>query len=369
MRTRLACVGALLALACVPSGHAAGCARSLPHGPRVPAPVSIRTVCGLFVLRPDRSVAYGRRASWAPVWAPRASSHPAPGTWVAHPHRRLAVYRDGHLLWHSHLTGGSDSVAVGHGHVAFTVYRHTGVWLWLAQLGGVERRVAAGEEIVGWIPAGLVTQRGAELRLRADDGRLLKTIGGGRAAFVADGRVVVISGSRIVRTDGRHAETIVDLRRYGMSGQAWLQPIDGGLWQVQAGRRVVFLDHHGRRVAAFSRAPISGNVVVLPNRRAILFAVQERRGDDDPGTLIVYRLDRGHAAARVLYRARVRQLSCGEWGGLAYRSGRVLFTSNEAGYAILDPAGRARPIDLTAVTRRLLPRRPNPGEPSYVGWG
>ena len=113
MRARLLAAGALLALAGAPTAHARGCARTLPHGPRVPAPVVLRTVCGVFELRRDGTVVYGRAKAWAPSWAPRATSHPDPRTWVAHPHRRLAVYRDGRLLWRSHLTGGTDNVAVG----------------------------------------------------------------------------------------------------------------------------------------------------------------------------------------------------------------------------------------------------------------
>ena len=142
MRARLLMIGALLALAGAPAAQARGCARTLPHGPTVPAPVLFHTACGVFELRRDGSVVYGRSPRWAPAWAPGAISHPDPLTWVAHPHRRLAVYRDGRLLWHSHFTGGSDDVAVGHGHVAFTVWHHDGMSAWLAPIGGRERMVA-----------------------------------------------------------------------------------------------------------------------------------------------------------------------------------------------------------------------------------
>src|ERR671937_441455 len=103
MRARLLAVGALLALVGAPSAHARGCAKALPHGPRVPAPVVFRTACGVFELRRDGSVVYGRTPSEVPRWAPGAISHPDPHTWVSHPNRLLAVYRDGRLPWRSHV--------------------------------------------------------------------------------------------------------------------------------------------------------------------------------------------------------------------------------------------------------------------------
>lgn len=367
MRARLVVVGALLALVGAPTAHARGCARSLPRGPAVPAPISFRTVCGVFELRRDGSVVYGRSPRWAPAWAPGAVSHPDPNTWVAHPHRRLAIYRDGRLLWHSHFTGGTDDVAVGEGHIAFTAFRRwTGMTVWVAPIGGRERMVARKENVVGWIPAGLVTQRGSDLRLRAPDGRFLRSLATARSAFLEGARAVVLrTDGVILRTDGWRSRTLADLRPLGMTDHPWLERLDGGLMQVTAGNRVLFLDRDGRRFAsaAFARAgkrdaggAIAGNVVPLPDRSAVLFVVTRRKSWKEPGVDTVYRLERGHRVPRPLFVTRVRRLTCGDWAGLAYRRGRVLFGSNEAGIAILDPTGRARPIDLTGLSRRLLAR-------------
>jgi hypothetical protein len=370
MRARLLVIGALLALAGAPSAHAGGCARTLPHGPRVPAPLLVRTVCGVFELRRDGSVVYARTPRWAPAWAPGAISHPDPRTWVAHRHRRLAIYRDGRLLWRSHVTGGSDNVAVGQGHVAFTSYQYSrSGTLWIAPIGGRERMVGRNEEVVGWVPAGLITQRRADLRLRARDGRFLRHLARARTALM-DGHDAVIlrTDGRIVRTNGWHSRTLADLRHFGLTAYPWLQRIDGGLWQVEARNRLLFLERDGRRFASLRHSNIAGNVVVLPDRSAVLFVVRSRASQSDPGVLTVERLERGGRIARPLFSARVRQLSCSEWGGLDYRAGRVLFSSTGAGAAILDPAGRARAIDLTRFTQALLPRKPGPPAPSYVGW-
>jgi hypothetical protein len=373
MRARLLAIGALLALAGAPSAHARGCAHRLPHGPRVPAPIVFRTLCGVFELRRDGSVVDGRLPTDVPRWAPGAISHPDPRTWVAHPHRRLAVYRDGRLLWHSHVTGGSDNVAVGDGHVAFTSFRHYAMTLWVAPLGGRERMVARKEEVVGWVRAGLLTQRGSDLRLRARDGRFLRRLARARTALMdGDEAVVLRTDGLLVRTDGWRGRTIADLRRVGPTDNSWLERLDGGLWHVSAGLRHVFLDHDGRPFASFSlrqrAGELAGNVLPLPDRGAVLFVIHRRRTLDEKGAMTVYRLDREGRAPRPLFDAPVRQLTCGDWGGLEYRGGRVLFASNVAGIAILDPDGRARPIDLTRFVRRLVPRGAPPDADVRASW-
>lgn len=378
MRARLLVVGALLALVGAPSAQARGCARTLPHGPRLPAPVVLRTVCGVFQLRRDGSVVYGRTPAWAPAWAPDATSHPGPRTWVAHPNHRLAVYRDGRLLWHSHSTGGSDEVAVGHGHIAFTAYRRWTVTLWIAPIGGREHMVARKEELLGWIPAGLVTQRGRDLRLRAPDGRLLRSIARARTALRdGDGLVVLRTNGVIVRTDGWRSKTLADLRPLGMANDPWLELLPGGLMKVTAGNRVLFLDRDGRRFAsaAFARphkhdggGQIVGGPLPLPDRSAVVFVVNRRRTWTDPGVETVYRLDRGHRVPRPLFATRLERLTCGQWATLMYLRGRVLFAATEGQTAILDPAGRARPIDLTRLVGRLQPAHPNPDQSSEAVW-
>src|SRR5437764_10137209 len=91
---------------------AVACGRPVWQVPfRPPAPIVVRTGCGTFLIRTDGSVRH-RAASSAPRWAPGAVSHPAPNTWVAHPHGHLAVYRAGKLLLRSHVRHGPDNVGV-----------------------------------------------------------------------------------------------------------------------------------------------------------------------------------------------------------------------------------------------------------------
>jgi hypothetical protein len=367
-------IGALLALAGAPTAHARGCAKRLPHGPHVPTPVVLRTGCGVFELRRDGSVVYGRTPAWAPAWAPGAVSHPDPRTWVSHPNRLLAVYRDGRLLWHSRETGGTDDVAVGHGHVAFTSYRRrsglrwAGMTTWLAPIGGHERLIARNENVIGWTAAGLLTNRGADVRLRAHDGRFLRSLGKARAEFMDGGDLVLLrTDGVIVRTNGWRTRTVADLRRYGMTDHPWLQRLDGALWQVDAGSRHLFLRHDGRRFGSVAFPPdaeaevgsaITGSAIPLAGGRALAFVVDHRTSWKKPGVYTAYRLDRGGHVPRPLFTMRIRRLTCGSGAGLAYRDGNLLLVGNEAGIAIIDPAGRRRPIDLTRLASRLVPRPP-----------
>jgi hypothetical protein len=325
----------------------------------------------VFVLQRDGTVVYGRLPRWSPSWAPGAISHPDPRTWVAHPARRLAVYRDGRLLWRSHVTGGTDNVAVGQGHVAFTSYRRrsglrwAGMTLWVAPLDGPERLVARNENAVGWTAGGLVTNRGASVWLRGRDGHLLRSLGTARPALPDGDHVVLLrQDGTLVRTNGWRSSTVANLRAAGLTGHPWVQRLAGGLWQVDAGRRHLFLRHDGRPFATVTFAPdvmegvgsaIAGSAVRVDGARAVAFVVDHRRSIEDPGVYTVYRLDRGRRLPRPLWTSQIRRLSCGGGAELAYRSGRLLFTGTDAGIAILDPDGRGQPIDLTSLARRLTP--------------
>src|SRR5438067_10242801 len=142
----------------------------LPSAP--PAPLVARTGCGSFEIGRGGSVSV-HRSTWAPPWAKRAVSHPAPGVWVAHPLGRLALYRDGRLWWLSRIRHASDEVVVHGTSIAFTVYGRVAQGspeLWMAHPAGHEFLVGAREEPVGWTAGGLVTAHGNTLRVRGPDG-------------------------------------------------------------------------------------------------------------------------------------------------------------------------------------------------------
>jgi hypothetical protein len=381
MRARLLSVGALVALAgAPPAAPSAGCARTTARGPRLPAPIVVATGCDTYRIDRNGRVSRARAVHPVPRWAHGALGHPDRQTWVAHANRLLQVYRAGRLLWRSHVTGGSDEVAIGHGRIAFTSYRlGDEPTVWLARLGGRERVVAHGETIVGWTRGGLVTQHVWDLRLRAADGQLLRRIGTARGAYRdrRHGDIVLLTrDGRVVRTDGLRDRTIADLHELGYARQPWLSLLPNELLQVTSANRVLFLDADGKRFAssALARpkrsrpgAMIVGDILRLPGRDALLFVVS-RRALRGPGRETVFRLDRGHRVPRPVFTARGQWVTCGEWATLSLRRGRVLYASSEGALAIVDPLGARPPIDLSGLVRRLSPRRPTPDDYLKASW-
>jgi len=141
-----------------------------------PAALIVRTGCGSFEIEADGTI-LPHQESWAPPWAPGATSSPGPGVYVAHPHRHLVVLREGRTLWRSQLRHGSDGVVVHGSTIAFSVYTR-GVLrpsLWMAQVGHAEFLVARSEEPIGWAAGGLLTQHGDDVRVRRADGSLGRT--------------------------------------------------------------------------------------------------------------------------------------------------------------------------------------------------
>ena len=201
--------------------------------PAPPAPIVAHTGCGTYEVDSNGRVRPHPSGS-APAWAPHAVSHPAPGVWVAHPHGRLAVYRDGRLLWRSRIRVPSDEVVVRGSSIAFGLYaRSERPTLWMARVNGHEFRVAEAEEPIGWTAGGLVTQHGNAMRVRGPDGTLYRTLALGHGpAFDNVGRTVVFvrRDGAVVRTDGRHTW----LLRRGFTPRAWVTVLANRVIQVMA---------------------------------------------------------------------------------------------------------------------------------------
>jgi hypothetical protein len=328
--------------------------------PAPPAPLVARTPCGSFRIDPDGRVSVHRN-SWAPAWAPGAVSHPAPGVWVAHPHAHLAVYRDGRLLWRSHVLHASDEVVIRGATIAFTIYRHDGTGnpeLWLARVGGREFRVAAHEDPVGWTRGGLVTTGGGILRVRGPDGTVYRTLGASHSALAESITNTVLFVSRrgeLLRSDGRRTWQIAA----GFDRDAWLQRLDGGVLDLSTGRRSVFLRPDGTALGIVApvdeAAGAMGSVVALPHGRGVVYVVRTGLGANHPGTNVVY-VARPHTQPKRLYARRIPRLSCGEYTSLSYDAGRILYVDDEGPIAVLDVSGHRPPLDLTRAFRALQPR-------------
>jgi hypothetical protein len=280
---------------------------------------------------------------------------------VAHPQGRLAVYRAGRLLWRSRVPNGSDQVAVRGSGIAFTVYRrHAGATpeLWMARVGGREFRAGTAEEPVGWTSGGLVTFHRNVIRVRGPDGTVYRTLGRGHGAISEPGGTVIFVSrpGRLMRTDGRRAWAIAG----GFAPGAWVQRLAGGVLDVSTARHSIFLRRDGTPLGI--SAPVDepaaamGSVVALPHGAGVVYVVRAGLVAKAPGVNVVY-VARPHRPARRLYARRVPRLSCGEYASVSYAGGRILYVDDEGPIAVLDPTGRAAPVELTRGFRILQPRR------------
>ena len=316
--------------------------------PAPPAPIVARSACGTYEIDAAGTVRQYRK-NWAPLWAPAAVSHPGPGVWVAHPHGRLAVYRDGGLLWRSRIRVASDEVVVHGSSIAFGRYARYetdgGPTLWMARVGGREFRVADDEDPIGWTAGGLVAQHLDKIVVRGPDGTLYRTLAFGHSAQYDAGNATVVFVRRngaVVRTDGKHLWQLK--RRVGRS--AWVVVLGNRMLQVTQPRRTVYLRPDGSRLGVGPPSPES--VGGFPGRR-VGYVVRQKAGN------VVFLLDAAGKTHR-LYSHRVRRASCGEYAAVTYANRRLLFFDDEGSMAILDPSGRTRPIELTHALSVLQPK-------------
>jgi hypothetical protein len=339
----------------------AACGRPVGRvAPAPPAPLVVRTGCGSFEIAADGAVAR-HKTNWAPPWAPHAVSHPAFGVWVAHPGGLLAVYRGGRLLWRSRVRHGSDEVAVRGSSIAFSVYRRTADGrpeLWMARVGRREFLAGRAEEPIGWTAGGLVTLHGTALRVRGPDGTVYRTVGHGHGALSEPGGTVLYVTARgdVIRTNGLRNRRLAG----GFGRRAWVQRLDGGVLDVTTQRRAVFLRRDGSPLGI--SAPVDepaatmGSVIALPHGAGVVYAVHVRLHGSRSGVNVVY-VARPHRPARRVFTRRVPRLSCGEYAGVSYLGGRILYVDDEGPIAVLDPSGRKAPVDLTSALRVLQPQR------------
>jgi hypothetical protein len=332
--------------------HAAGrCDLSAAQGPvGLPQTFYVKGECGTLALRPDGEVAQTHPPPWAPAWAKKANARADARTYIVHPHRHVALLRDGRTIWRSRLPHGSDDVVVHGDAIAFTAYERPQPDLWVARLNGDERLAARGEDLDGWARSGgFLTRRGNELRLRAADGSLVRRVA--RVTNTAydtrtESVVAVTRSHLLIRTDGRTTATLVNLRTLGFARHAWVEVLSNGLIKILADRGMLLLRPDGRRYASTPEAGITSNLLTVSG--GVVFVVQ--RGGLDRIVL----LQRGRRTVRVLDELSVGPRGCGYWANVSVSGDNVLYWPS-TGHAIvsIDSSGRARPRDLWPIVRRL----------------
>jgi hypothetical protein len=291
-------------------------------------------------------------APWAPTWAKKANARADAGTYIVHPHRHVALLRDGRTLWRSRFPHGSDNVVVHRDAIAFTAYEHPQPDVWIARLGQAERLAGRGEDLDGWARSGgFFTLRGGELRLRAADGSLVRRLARvSNTAYEprAQTLVAVTPSHLLVRTDGRTTKTLANLRALGFARHAWVEVLSNGLIKILAERGVLLLRPDGTRYASAPEVEITSNLLALQGGRGVVFVL--RGGASD--RIVV--LERGHRDVRVLDERTVGPRGCGYWANMSLAGDDVLYWPS-TGHALvsIDGRGRAEPRDLWPLVRGL----------------
>lgn len=309
--------------------------------------VRVRTACGTFELD-------GRRVR---------STGPYRSGWrydgLIARRGRLTLYHRNRVLWRSHgRRHGVASWFVRHGRrFAFTAYRGR---LHIADLDGPERAVGHVDEYpMGWTRAGLlVTAHEHVLRARTRSGRLVRILEQRAGNRIFDERsrtlLYVSRSGALVRTDGRHARTLVarGLRRW-----VDIRPLEEGRVALIT-RRLLVLGPDGS-VLASDRSRF--NLPVLTSRGVIALIVTGRidsRARADESVRLLRPRDR---SSTLLHRTKVGALGCGHWPTLTWHGDELLYSTSEGHVVVMKP-GSGEKLDLTAVVERI------PGEFLEARW-
>lgn len=383
----------LVALAAAPfiasAAHGTAAARPGPcaapqtlAAPALPAAIRISTSCGSFVLEPDGRVA---RVSSDPPAVPWL---PPNGLWSRSEHGRLVVGRGQRTLWRSaerfpHARAVGD-IVLGRHELAFSTFLRA-PQLYVAPANGHERLVAEGELPLGPAPGGFYTRRvrGAELALRSSGGRLLATIARsvGTYAYAPDGRsLLFVEHDRLLRAQGEHVRTVVDLARLHPTARHVQILALGGLIGLWAPQRLVVLRGDGSFFAstplpfASNRVEfVSGGPVASPGDTAVAFAAirADSPGESEVmarGVETVYVLKPGMRTAAAVERQRMWFDACGHTADLVWHRNWLLYAADGGGAAAVE-VDSGRVIGLSSIVRRLpgFPR-PDPAGSFAVGW-
>jgi hypothetical protein len=348
-------LGALLSL----GAHPDPCAKSLPRGPHVPAPIVLSTDCGWYSLDTDGDVSRLPADWYATHHEPW---HPAYGlTYRRTRSGRYIVVRNRHGVWRSAGLYFSEdgSGTFGPHAFAFASWGQRGIFL--TDLRGPERLVLRGR---AFFPMGFTAQ-----------GELL--VSGRRSIIVLSPAGTVVRWLRFRRSNSfsfdQQTGTVYfvtprgmltaargsDVRRIGPAERGWIGILDHGLLAFgSSGHLAIMRRDDGSLVASASwrgaRKEIDSDIAVSDDGKVFAYRVAS-----DLGWASVYFLRAGERQARMVYRHRFRQVGCGGYTtSVDFHGYSILYRSDAGGgpaeVALLEPDGSS-----TRLTRllRALPRK------------
>jgi hypothetical protein len=356
-------IGAVLGLS-----HPDPCARALPHGPTVPAPMFLSTDCGWFSLDSDGDVTklpVDWYATHKRAWHPRYGF-----TYQRTRAGRYLVLREGRVVWRSAgLYFNEDgSGAFGPHTFAFASWGRRGVLL--TNLRGPERLVVRGRLAypIGFTQGKLLVSGRRTITVVSPDGTVFRRIRYRRSSsfafdeqtetlyFVTPGRVLTAARGSTIRR-------IAKIRQHG-----WVSILGRRLLTVGGPHGVVVLRRDdGSLVASASWRRGGSDAGVSVSDDGKLFAFRLLNAER-PETATVYILRAGQHRAHAVYRNRFKQAGCGYSVSLDWEGSSLLYRSDDgsgvADAALLDPEGSVR--KLTPLLR-ALPRL-SAATPGNVFW-
>jgi hypothetical protein len=344
------------------------CLAPLPHGPRVPAPIVLRTSCGAFRLARDGAV-----SRVVPLRGGGTGRRFGATIQLRRTHAGLFVLLEhGRVLWRSSGAYPNDggSVAFGPHSFAFGTYRR-GVFL--TDLRSPERRVLRGRGLypVDFTGRGLLIVGGTRtIDVVSRDGVSVRRYAyRSRNAYAFDERTdtlfFVTPHGVLASLCGAHLRLEHVLHRV----DGTITIADDGLLVFTGAHDVVVTRRDGTVVTRTRWRPSLGGqdagVSVSPDGRTFAFRLSTARPGAKSARAVVELLRAGGTRAHPLYAHALGPSGCAVGANLSWSGRFLLYASTDGRRAVLDTR-RGRVLDLRRLAR-ALPHRWN-GELADAYW-
>lgn len=346
----------------------ASCRAARPRGPRLPAPIVLRTGCGAFRLATDGSVTPLREGS-----RPHGTGRVYGANLAIRRNRsgRFFLLRRGRVVWRSTGSYPNDATQVAFGPHSFAFSTARG-GVYLTDLRGPERMVARGPSLfpLGISSRGdLLVAGGSRMRVISKAGGLVRSYGyRARSGFAFDDRT---DGLIFVTPDGHLAAgppraVLPQSRLVDVDGPVSLTP---GRLLVFSGERDIVVVRRDGSVLARARWPAADGTTdsgfeLAPDGSAIAFRLSTAHPGDRSGTASLYVLRAGAQSARLVYRDRFGPVGCGVAATMSWHGSDLLYGRSGGELAVIDTRSGGV-IDASRVVRALTP---SPSAGANAAW-